>query len=122
MKNPFLKSLWRIGWNRGNDGKTKVIEFDPLTQEVVWTYKGEPAEAFYSREAGNVSRLPNGNTLITESENGKAFEVTPEGKIVWEFFNPHRAGDNNELIAALYDVVRYDQNQFDWLALDAKLE
>jgi len=66
--------------------------------------------------------LPNGNTLITESENGKAFEVTPEGKIVWEFFNPHRAGDNNELIAALYDVVRYDQNQFDWLALDAKLE
>ena len=108
--------------NRGNDGKTKVIEFDPLTQEVVWTYKGEPAEAFYSRKAGNVSRLPNGNTLITESENGKAFEVTPEGKIVWEFFNPYRAGDNNELIAALYDVVRYDQNQFHWLALDAKSE
>ena len=108
--------------NRGNDGKTKAIEFNPLTQEVVWTYKGEPASAFYSREAGNISRLPNGNTLITESENGKAFEVTPEGKIVWEFFNPYRAGEENELIAALYDVVRYDQNQLDWLSLDAKSE
>jgi len=48
--------------------------------------------------------------------------VTREGKIVWEFFNPYRAGEDNELIAALYDVVRYDQNQFDWLALDASSE
>ena len=108
--------------NRGNDGKTKAIEFNPLTQEVLWTYKGEPAEAFYSRAAGNISRLPNGNTLITESENGRAFEVTPQGKIVWEFFNPYRAGENNELIAALYDVVRFHQDQFDWLVLDAKSE
>ena len=108
--------------NRGNAGKTKVIEFNPLTQEVVWMYKGEPAEAFYSREAGNISRLTNGNTLITESENGRAFEVTPEGKIVWEFFNPYRAGEENELIAALYDVVRYAHDQIDWLVLDATSE
>ena len=77
---------------------------------------------FYSREAGNISRLPNGNTLITESENGKDFEVTSEGKIVWKFFNRFRAGDNNELIAALYDVVRFEKNQFDWLEMQPKSE
>ncbi|NIR50927.1 hypothetical protein GWO43_20100 [candidate division KSB1 bacterium] len=106
--------------NRGNDGKSQALEFDPLTQEIVWSYRGDPPEAFYSREAGTIQRLPNGNTLITESENGRGFEVTKEAEIVWEFFNPYRAGENNELIAALYDVVRFEQDQLDWLALDPK--
>ena len=108
--------------NRGNNGKSKIIEVNPLNQTIAWTYKGTPAQEFFSKTAGTTERLPNGNTLITESNNGRAFEVTPEGKIVWEFFNPYRAGENNELIAALYDVVRYDQNQFDWLALNARSE
>jgi len=29
-----------------------------------------------------------GNTLITESDKGHVFEVTREGKIVWEFYSP----------------------------------
>jgi hypothetical protein len=32
--------------------------------------------------------LPNGNTLITESDRGRVFEITPSGEIVWEFFIP----------------------------------
>ena len=72
--------------------------------------------------AGTTERLSNGNTMITETNNGRAFEVTPAGEIVWEFFNPYRTGENNKLIAALCDVIRYDQNQFDWLSLDAKSE
>jgi hypothetical protein len=55
---------------------------------------------------GSCHRLPGGNTLIVESMQGRAFEVTPDGEIVWEYFNPYRAGENNELIASLYDVVR----------------
>jgi hypothetical protein len=37
---------------------------------------------------GGAQRLPNGNTLITESDKGRAFEVTREGEIVWDFYNP----------------------------------
>src|SRR5258706_14516162 len=37
---------------------------------------------------GNAQRLPNGNTLITESSFGRFFEVTKEGEIVWEYVNP----------------------------------
>ena len=61
---------------------------------------------FYSRKIGSNQRLPNGNTLIVESWGGRAFEVAPDGQIVWEFFSPHRAGETEELIAVLFDMVR----------------
>lgn len=108
--------------NRGHQGKSKAIEVDPMTQEVVWTFKGNPPETFYSREAGTLDRLPNGNTLIVESEYGRAFEVTPGGKIVWEFYNPNRAGEDDELIAALYEVVRVEPEEFDWATKDIRQE
>jgi len=31
--------------------------------------------------------LPNGNLLITEARKGRAFEIDPQGNIVWEFVN-----------------------------------
>ena len=101
--------------NRGNNGKSKIIEFNPLTQEVVWSYKGDPEDAFYSKVGGTNQRLPNGNTLMMESTYGRAFEVTPAGKIVWEFLNPQRAGEHNELIATLYRFIRLRPDQTDWL-------
>jgi hypothetical protein len=51
--------------------------------------------------------LQNGNTLITESEMARALEITPEGQVVWEFVNPHRAGEKQELVATLFEVIRY---------------
>jgi len=35
-------------------------------------------------------RLENGNTLITQGINGRIFEVTPDKKIVWEYWNPFK--------------------------------
>ncbi len=67
---------------------SRVIEIDPLTEEIVWEYKGSPPESFFSLENSNAQRLPNGNTLITEGIKGRVFEVTPKKEIVWEFYNP----------------------------------
>jgi hypothetical protein len=92
--------------NRGQRGMSGVLEFDPLTQEIVWAYRGNETNGFYSAGCGTNQRLPNGNTLITESFGGRAFEVTPEREIVWEYVSPHRAGDADELVAVLLDVVR----------------
>ncbi|MBD3367971.1 MAG: hypothetical protein GF405_07350 [Candidatus Eisenbacteria bacterium] len=92
--------------NLAGDRRSRVLEFDPLTREVVWRYP-EPGEGLlWSETCGSNQRLPNGNTLITESDNGRAIEVTVEGEIVWEYVNPHRAGPENELIATLLEVVR----------------
>lgn len=32
--------------------------------------------------------MPNGNTVICESGSGRIFEVSQEGKIVWQFASP----------------------------------
>lgn len=97
--------------NVGNKGRSKVIEFNPVTQEIVWAYRGSEEDLFWSETLGANQRLPNGNTLITESNNGRAFEVTSANEIVWEFINPHRAGENNELIATLFEVMRIEPLQ-----------
>ena len=38
---------------------------------------------------GSVQRLPNGNTLIDEGIDGRLFQVTPAGEIVWEYVSPY---------------------------------
>jgi len=106
--------------NHGHYGMSKVIEMDPFTQEIVWAYEGTPENGFYTAAIGSNQRLPNGNTLITESCRGRAFEVTPEKQIVWKFYNPSRAGEKNELIATLFEVVRLDPDfPTDWLSASA---
>jgi len=94
--------------NSQRTGDSKVIEFNPLTQEILWSYQGDSKNTFYSGIIGSNQRLPNGNTLITESETGRAFEVTREKKIVWEFINPNRAGPEDNLSATLYELIRLD--------------
>jgi len=102
--------------NRGGDNGSRVIEFDPATQEVVWVYEGNEEHPFYSEKSGANQRLPNGNTLITESNAGRVFEVTADGEIVWEFLNPARAGDEDQFIATLFEMERLPADfPLDWL-------
>ncbi len=102
--------------NNGNSDRSRVIEFNPVTERIGWTYKGELADDFYSQMCGAAARLPNGNTLATESDRGRAIEVTPNGDIVWEYLNPKRAGDKGELVATLFEMTRLPADfPLDWL-------
>ncbi len=102
--------------NRGFYEKSRVFEFDPLTQTIFWEYRGSPEQPFYSYDCGSCARLPNGNTLITETNKGRVFEVTPSKEIVWEFLNPNRAGPNQDLIAAVFELLRLPANfPIDWI-------
>jgi hypothetical protein len=67
---------------------SRAIEINPATNEIVWKYQNQPTWNFFSPRMGNAQRLPNGNTLITESSFGRFFEVTKEGEIVWEYIAP----------------------------------
>ena len=85
------------GNNNAHRDYSRVLEFDPITLEIIWQYT--PVEAgsflftdaskFYSSYISAAQRLPNGNTLITEGSDGRIIEVTPEHEIVWEYINPY---------------------------------
>jgi hypothetical protein len=96
--------------NRGALPHSRVLELDPGSpDDPKWQFAGSERVPFFSKTCGTAERLANGNTLITESDGGRAFEVTSEKEIVWEFYNPHRAGPENQLIATLFEVVRLPQ-------------
>lgn len=102
--------------NVGPGGITRVIEIDPRTQEIVWTYAGTPEEPFESEVRSSEVRLPNGNTLITESDGGRLFEVTKPGKIVWNYVNPVRAQrekDGQQVIPIVSWAERIDPSTLD---------
>jgi hypothetical protein len=100
----------------GAEGRSRVLEFDPRTRAVSWSYAGSAQEPFDSATGGSVQRLPNGNTLITESDGGRALEVTAAGEIVWEYYNPARAGEKNDLIANLSEMTRIERASVaEWL-------
>lgn len=91
--------------NKGHRGHSKVLECDPLTQEVIWVYGDSPAHPLSSPTCGSCQALPSGHVLITESDNGRVLEVDRQGLIVWEFRNPRRAGPDSEFIAAIMEMV-----------------
>ncbi len=74
-------------------GYSRVIELNPLTEEIEWEYTAAPPEDFFSGYISGAQRLPNGNTLICEGGKHHLFEVTPDKEIVWDFVFPwHEEG------------------------------
>jgi hypothetical protein len=91
-------------WNL--DNFSRILEFDPFTKQVYWQYKGSKQAPFYSSLQGSVQRLPNGNTLISESDYGRVFEVNREKEMVWEYRSPHTSGKNNQFVALIPELIR----------------
>jgi hypothetical protein len=87
---------------------SRVIEVDPRTSRIVWEYKADPPFSFYSGNQSGCQRLPNGNTLITDTMPGRLFEVTSAGETVWEymspFYGPHGGQNANPMV---YRAYRY---------------
>ncbi|WP_245242875.1 aryl-sulfate sulfotransferase [Natronococcus sp. JC468] len=79
----------------------RVVELDVESQEHIWRYTGPATDPLqWPRDA---DRLPNGNTLITDSRNNRVLEVSPDGEIVWQFDD--RGGN---VIPLPYEADRID--------------
>ncbi len=88
-------------------GRSAVVEMDPASGEVVWTY--EDGANFYSPFRSGVQRLPNGNTLICESDAGRIFEVTCRGRIVWDYWSPFLGQGPVNQGRHIYRATRYSE-------------
>lgn len=95
--------------NFGGGGKqdlgraSRILAIDPATGATETLYQADPPEDFFTDTRGMHQHLPNGNMLITESNRGRVFEVTPAGDIVWQYVN---AWDDERVIAT-YQSERY---------------
>lgn len=89
------------GHNNALRDYSRILEFNPVTLEVVWQHSYLDANVlpkmnnyyFYSPLISSAQRLANGNTMITEGSNGHVFELTPDHEIVWEYMSPYFGDD-----------------------------
>lgn len=100
---------------------SRVIEIDPQTLDVVWEYRLEnpgPGERkFFSWFISSAQRLPNGNTLIDEGADGRVFEVTRSGEIVWEYIWKSTVGPGS-LFSFGNAVYRAYRVPYEWTPQD----
>ncbi|MBO4317136.1 MAG: aryl-sulfate sulfotransferase [Mailhella sp.] len=97
---------------------SRVLEFDPVTLEIVWQMTPKEAgflmpldaNRFYSPFISSAQRLPNGNTLITEGSHGRLFEVTKDHELVWEYVCPYKGS-----VMKMNMVYRSYRVPYEWI-------
>ncbi|WP_328765147.1 aryl-sulfate sulfotransferase [Haloarcula rubra] len=66
-----------------DSGNNRVVEYAYTNGTWTRTWSVGSESLNWPRDA---DRLPNGNTLITDTLNHRVIEVTPTGEVVWEYY------------------------------------
>ncbi|WP_256545873.1 aryl-sulfate sulfotransferase [Halobellus inordinatus] len=66
-----------------DSGNNRVVEYAKEDGEWVRTWEVGTGSLTWPRDA---DRLPNGNTLVTDTLNHRVMELTPTGEVVWEYY------------------------------------
>ncbi len=79
------------------DQTTQSYAFDSLSNQylpltVADTYSHPDTSKNFSTAASSIQLLPNGNVLMCAGRQGRIFEVTDNGDLVWEYLVPMRNG------------------------------
>ena len=91
--------------------RSRIVEIEPMTGEIKWAYR---AGDFFSEWRGSTQRLRNGNTLVTESDTGYAFEVTKNGDEVWRFANPDVLANGTRM--SIWRIKAFEKDEITFLA------
>ena len=88
-------------------GWSRILDVDPRRGRSVTRYA---APGFFSARRGSVEATPGGGLLVTESDEGRVFEVDADGALVWEFWNPDvkESSDGTRSRAAIYRMTRVE--------------
>ncbi|WP_460218260.1 aryl-sulfate sulfotransferase [Psychroserpens sp. MEBiC05023] len=92
--------------------------FGPTSVDYSYSDQSEDPSDFYSAIVSSAQRLPNGNTLICDGDQGEVFEIDSNENIVWEYVNPvdnlsgavsNQGGDlpNNNI---LFRAIKYPKD------------
>jgi hypothetical protein len=85
---------------------SRLVTVDPQSGRVSVVYEGTLEQPFFTPIMGKHQYLPNGNILISEPLAGRAFEITPDGRMVWSFISRFNA----DRISILEQATRYPES------------
>jgi len=104
-------AVFEIATPLTSEGRYELPEsgaFGP--SEPVWSYTAPDKVSFFSSFISGAERLANGNTLICSGADGRFFEVTPGGEIVWEYWTLFsgniRTPNNNNNTYAVFRATK----------------
>ena len=91
----FMGSGWIGVFNNREDftdrgallGGSQILAFQPHTDSTRVLFPTQNSDSIYTQNRGKWQYLENGNLLLTESNAGRALEVTSDGKTVWEWIH-----------------------------------
>ncbi|MGI9286057.1 MAG: arylsulfotransferase family protein [Pseudomonadales bacterium] len=99
-------------YDRTNDGSalggSRVLSINPTTRDVQTLYEQTQNPRFYTPTQGDHQFLANGNILLTESESGRAVEVSSNGQIIWQYINRYSETE----VVRLPDAIHYEREYF----------
>lgn len=95
-----------------SDGTYEIGRDTPFgPAEPTWEYAGTEDDRFYASFISGTHRLANGNTLVCSGPQGRVFEVTRDGDIVWDFLNPFGKipddGEPNDFTYGMFRATRF---------------
>ena len=108
--------------NSPNKKRSRIIEVDPIGDSVRWVYAGVPPESFFCEFAGGCEMLPNGNILVSVSQQGRAFEITRDGWVVWDWLVPGWLRQKEKVRSNFYRLSRVDDDCVGLLKTDETRE
>lgn len=78
----------------GDGGGSRILSINHQSRAYKTLYASNEYSTFYSPFRGKHQILENGNILLAETDAGRAFEILPNGKVVWSYIN---AWDEDEV-------------------------
>jgi hypothetical protein len=97
---------------KGPGKHSRTILMDAPTGKITPIYSGSDEQPFYSTIMGKHQLLDNGNWLITDSMNGRGFEIDADGNLIWEHINLVEDG----IVGVVEEVERYPASYREILA------
>jgi len=90
---------------------SRALELSLPDLEEVWSASVDGA---FTSCCGTASRLGDGHTMMVSTKQGKAWELDPDGEVVWSYTSPFVGSDGSP--AFLYDVRRTPpETELPWL-------